>query len=122
MPEVVLANIIVPLNDDPQIQFVADGDLSIGQVKDVRIIHTSKKDNGDIHYTLAFFILTPGSANKVKVTTEQISRDVSSVDSTIEDVPVGTNVADTEFLELRSKSGDNAIFDSISIEYDTATP
>ena len=124
MGELILATIIVtpqPLNAK-QFQFVADGKLTASLIEKIEIIHISKKDNGDIHYTLGFFVSAAGTVNQVEVISQQFTRDVSDIDSTTEtNVAVGGAATATEFLELRSKSGNNAIFDSISIEFQVAS-
>lgn len=94
--------------------------IKSGSVESIRIVHTSKKDNGDIHYTIAIFqgVTFPTFDRRVAYIASPLVADL--------DVSFGNSQAaevenqDGEFLQLRSKTNKEATYDLIAISFTTA--
>jgi hypothetical protein len=89
------------------------------EIIDVKIVHTSKKDNGDIHYTVGVFGAISSVDRKAKYTVIPLVVDLTTDLARTAESEVGTGVGARTFLQLRSKNFKEAIYDMIAIEYST---
>ena len=115
---VLFFTITVPNNQTITDQLVEADVFNVANFESARIVHTSKKGNGDIDYIIAVFVTDDAAGtNDVVFSSKQVTVDLT--DTTVGNLAADVTADRPNFFKLRSKSGNLATFDVLSIDFPT---